>query len=205
MYEYVHIYSYSYENVHTYSYSYEYVHTCSYICPYSLVDWSSHWLWFVDTVLWFCPSLSNETLKWLSPLPVLMQESFWWWRCIDRYIISLSPHLHTPFLPISPSLISLVVSVGGKHHVYLLIASYRKTWRWKRNSPQNLSKLTRIKGSNQQVGWGLTGNDLICFLSLPSCLRMPSFVCRPLTWRKVRSWLPVFGGSVIVWDDGFGF
>ena len=28
-----------------------------------------------------------------------MQESFWWWKCSDRYIISLSPHLHTPPLP----------------------------------------------------------------------------------------------------------
>ena len=25
-----------------------------------------------------------------------MQESFWWWQCSDRYIISLFPHLHTP-------------------------------------------------------------------------------------------------------------
>ena len=25
-----------------------------------------------------CPSLSTETLKWLSSLPILMQESFWW-------------------------------------------------------------------------------------------------------------------------------
>ena len=24
-----------------------------------------------------------------------MQKSFWWWQCSDRYIISLSPHLHT--------------------------------------------------------------------------------------------------------------
>ena len=28
----------------------------------------------------------------------LMQESFWWWQCSDRYIISLFPHLHTPLL-----------------------------------------------------------------------------------------------------------
>ena len=42
----------------------------------------------------------NETLKWLSLLPVLMQESFWWWQCSDRYIISLFPHLHTPLLPV---------------------------------------------------------------------------------------------------------
>ena len=47
-----------------------------------------------------------------------MQESFWWWQCSDRYIISLSPHLHTPFPPFSPSLISRTVSVDVKHHVY---------------------------------------------------------------------------------------
>ena len=33
------------------------------------------------------------------------------------YNLSLSPHLRTPF---SPSLISLMVSVDVKHHVYLL-------------------------------------------------------------------------------------
>ena len=48
-----------------------------------------------------------------------MQESFWWWYC-NRHIIS-SPHLHTPFPPFSLSLISLMVSVDVKHHVYLLI------------------------------------------------------------------------------------
>ena len=41
----------------------------------------------------------NETSKWLSSLPTLMQESFWWWQCSDRYIISFSPHLPTPFPP----------------------------------------------------------------------------------------------------------
>ena len=42
---------------------------------------------------------ANETLKWLSSLTILMQELFWWWQCSDRYIISLFPHLHTPFPP----------------------------------------------------------------------------------------------------------
>ena len=74
----------------------------------------------MDTVLWLCPSLPTETLKWLSSLPILMHESFWWWQCSDRYIVSLSPHLHAPFPPFSPSLISLMVSVDVKHHVYLL-------------------------------------------------------------------------------------
>ena len=46
-----------------------------------------------------------------------MQKSFWWWQCSDRYIISLSPHLHTLF---SPSLISLMVFVDVKHHVYMM-------------------------------------------------------------------------------------
>ena len=27
----------------------------------------------------------NETLNWLASLPILMQESFWWWQCSDRY------------------------------------------------------------------------------------------------------------------------
>ena len=48
-----------------------------------------------------------------------MQESFWWWQCSDRYIISLFPHLHTPFPTFSPSLTNLMVSVDVKHHVYL--------------------------------------------------------------------------------------
>ena len=38
----------------------------------------------------------NETLKWLSSLPTLMQESLWWCKCSDRYIISLS-------IPLTPS------------------------------------------------------------------------------------------------------
>ena len=75
----------------------------------------------MDTVLWLCPSLPTETLKWLSSLPILMQKSFWWWQCSDRYIISLSPPLPYPLPPFSPSLISLMVSVDVKHHVYLLI------------------------------------------------------------------------------------
>ena len=71
----------------------------------------------MDTNLWLCPSLPTETLKWLSSLPILMLKSFWRWQCSNRYIISLSHHLHTPF---SPSLISRTVSVDVKHHVYLL-------------------------------------------------------------------------------------
>ena len=60
-----------------------------------------------------------ETLKWLSSLPILIHESFWWWQCSDWYIISRFPHLHTP-PPFFPSLRSFMVSVDVKHHVYLL-------------------------------------------------------------------------------------
>ena len=47
-----------------------------------------------------------------------MQESFWWWQCSDRFIISLFPTSVPPSSPppFFPSLISLTVSVD----VYLL-------------------------------------------------------------------------------------
>ena len=72
----------------------------------------------MNPVLWLCPSFPTETLKWLSSLPILMQESFWWWQCSDRYIISLCPTFPT----FSPSLINLMVSVDVKHHVYFKCA-----------------------------------------------------------------------------------
>ena len=40
-----------------------------------------------------------------------MQKSFWWWQCNVRYIISVSPHLHT-LSPFSLSLISLMVTIS---------------------------------------------------------------------------------------------
>ena len=45
----------------------------------------------------------SETLTCLSSLPILMLESFCWWQCSDRYIISLSPsfHIASPLLPVS--------------------------------------------------------------------------------------------------------
>ena len=47
-------------------------------------------LWSADTCLVTLSLTVNETLKWLSLLPILMQKSFWWWQCSDRYIISFS-------------------------------------------------------------------------------------------------------------------
>ena len=70
----------------------------------------------------------NETLNWPSSLPILMQESFWWWQCIysDRYIISLFPHLH-------PSLVSRMFSVAVKHQ--------KRRRMWLRPLPQRLRVL----------------------------------------------------------------
>ena len=62
---------------------------------------------------------------------ILMQKSFLWWQCSDRYIISisLSPHLHTPSPPpFSPSLISLV-SVDAKQY---FSHSRQRIWRKKK-------------------------------------------------------------------------
>ena len=74
---------------------------------------SSKRLWFVDRCLVILSLTVNETLTWLSSLPILRQESFWRWQCSDMYIISTPPPSPTS---IRPSLISLMVSVNVKHH-----------------------------------------------------------------------------------------
>ena len=93
-------------------------------------DLGSNLLWlffhFKSSGLWTLSCdfvLHNyEILKWLSSLPILMQESFRWWQCSDRYNILPSFPISLPpsSPPFSPSLISLTVSVDVKHHVYLL-------------------------------------------------------------------------------------
>ena len=118
----------------------------------------------MDTVLRLCPSFPTETLKWLSSLPILMQESFWWWQCSDRYIISLSPHLHAPFPHFSPSLINLMVSVDVKHYVYLLTI---RIWRKVPKSEawavgRGVFKKCRSYGTWQVVGNALQTQN-ICF------------------------------------------
>ena len=57
-------------------------------------------------------------MAWLSPLPVLIQESFWWWQCSNSYISF--PSSPTPFSS-SP----WMVSVDVKHHVCLLTNTTR--------------------------------------------------------------------------------
>ena len=65
-----------------------------------------------------------KTLKWLSSLPILMQESFWWCQCSDRYIISLFHHLRTPLTPPPPPLLPVPNKpcgfCGRKHLICLL-------------------------------------------------------------------------------------
>ena len=80
-----------------------------------------------------------------------MQKSFWWWQCSDRYIISLSPPLHTPF---SPSLISLMVSVDVKHHVYLLQFHWPFLFRvpaWLRCTRQGVTVPKQVRASHPTV------------------------------------------------------
>ena len=61
---------------------------------------------------------STETLKWLSSLPILMQESFGGDTvAIGVYNLPLPPPPY-PLPPFSPSLISPMVSVDAKHHDY---------------------------------------------------------------------------------------
>ena len=111
----------------------------------------------------------NETLKWLSSLPILMQESFWWWQCSDRYIISLSPHLHTTFPPFSPSLISLVVSVDVKHHVYLLFqVQKRKKEKKKTNKRKAKHRKKSMLSSSSSSFFFFLKLDSLKFVSLPA-------------------------------------
>ena len=77
----------------------------------------------------------NETLKWLSSLPILVQESFWWWQCSDT---PLPQHLSLPQPPYPPppfslSLISLMVSVAIKHPDYLLTVQSKLTTGYNRS------------------------------------------------------------------------
>ena len=37
------------------------------------------------------PCIVTATLKWLSSLPVIMLESFWWWRCSIRCSLPFPP------------------------------------------------------------------------------------------------------------------
>ena len=80
-----------------------------------------------DCGLWTLSLTINEILKWLSSLPILMQESFWHQQWSNRYITSLSPP--PPHTPPPPSLISLTASVDVKHYVYLLQPE-KSFWWW---------------------------------------------------------------------------
>ena len=137
---------------------------------------SSERLWFVNTVLWLCPSRPTETLKWLSSLPILMQESFWWWQCSDRYVIFLFPYLHTPFPPpFSPSLISLMVSVDVKHRVYLLTS----TARWLVTGPSLKGQVDRLTLALERgKGECKTRGRVLCWPWFGAVHR-PTQRCRP--------------------------
>ena len=71
-------------------------------------------------------------------------------ECSDRYIISLFPHLHTPFPPFSPSLISLVVSVDVKHHVYLLHSPFLLVLRFIQPDVKGVNETLKINTKTSQ-------------------------------------------------------
>ena len=97
----------------------------------------------MDTVLWLCPSLPTETLKWLSSLPILMQESFWWWHCSDRHIDSETFLVCRTYADAAVSTKRYSPSVGndidslnvkscrkGPVAITAWIKSLRKPWLW---------------------------------------------------------------------------
>ena len=105
---------------------------------------------------------SYETLKRLSSLPTLIAE-----------VILPLPTPPYPLSPFSPSLISLVVSVDVKHHVYLLTYTVNKVQELceSRGGRPGLSVLTSLLVSvdvNRYIepcfGIGL-GLSLICQLT----------------------------------------
>ena len=120
-----------------------------------------------------------KTLKWLPSLPTLMQKSFWWWQCNDRY-----RPLPPPNPPPSHPHISLMVSMDVKHHVYLLTyywdcqnsgAMWKSRWpSWASvpNKPTvsvdvkqlsqpswDCSKRRRATNQGQQLGWDVDVTD----------------------------------------------
>ena len=121
-----------------------------------------------------------------------MQEPFWWWQCSDRYIISLFPHLHTPFPPFSPSLISLMFFVDVKHHVYLLQSM---TWShccwfitniWKSDHHLNMTLGTGIVFT-----LSFLSAKSVCWWKSEFCLisRLTSFEARTILIQMGRAYL----------------
>ena len=57
-------------------------------------------MWFVGSLATLSLTVS-ETLTWPSLLPILMQESFWWWQCSDgyNYNLPLPPSSAVPSKP----------------------------------------------------------------------------------------------------------
>ena len=108
------------------------------------------------------PLAINETLKWLSSLPILMQESFRWWQCSDTYIISLFPHLHSP-VPNNCEIKKLWIRCRGNTDLVATWWLYcRSPWFWKtRARPKSASLrcpvelISRLAGfrSCQQSCW----------------------------------------------------
>ena len=133
----------------------------------------------------------NESLKWLSSLPISVREWFWWWQCSDRYNVTFLPLPPPPYPPppspnpFSPSLASLMVSADVKHHMYLLKVSV--SFRF----AQGFSKCTRkVTYSGSKLGpvppelplvWSKAG-PVSGVLVVPLCLIQFLLSELPVTW-----------------------
>ena len=115
-----------------------------------------------------------------------MQKSFWWWQCSDRYIISLFPHLHTPFplLPVPNK--PLTVSVDVKHHAYLLTDSH-----WPESESALRWKEGRKEGRNLKFRFltpGRFGVQVQCCFTSRASTRTITVKDDHLSFHTLSSW-----------------
>ena len=124
-----------------------------------------------------------------------MQESFWWWQCRDRCIISLFPHLHTPSSPLlfSSPHIHIYTSpsrCSEDSHLYLHSVSY-----WFYCSPvapkirsvnfKNFKPMPPASSAVLPVGWPNISDP-------NSCFTLASFMS-PLNRWKTKPLIPASG------------
>ena len=103
-----------------------------------------------------------------------MQKSFWWWRCSDRYIISLPP----PPYPLPPSPLPVPKWSGGTVSVWTLSAA--------------ISLSLSQHGMPVSVSWRQTSLELAEAGNIPALPKYRGGVATPAEWvTESRSVLTV--------------